>query len=65
VVSYNRPKLAQQELQRLKERGEPAFLMTTQGRTVLFIGPFPTKEKASARLSSLKRHYQDCFIRSL
>ena len=65
VVSYSQPKLAQQELQRLKARGEPAFLMMKQGRAVLFVGPFPTKANASARLSSLKRRYQDCFVRSL
>lgn len=65
VVTYSRPALAQRELQRLQQRGERAFLVVKQGRVVLFVGPFPTKENASAKLTSLRQRYQDCFIRSL
>jgi cell division septation protein DedD len=65
VVSYRQAKLAQQELQRLKRQGEPAFLLMKQDRTALLIGPFPTKQTASTKLASLKRRYPDCFIQHL
>ncbi len=65
VVSYHQLKLAQRELQRLQQRGEEAFLVSSQDRTVLMVGPFVNKERASAKLASLKRLYQDCFVRTL
>ncbi|MBI4322742.1 MAG: SPOR domain-containing protein [Candidatus Omnitrophica bacterium] len=65
VVSYRQLKLAQRELQRLQQRGEEAFLVSGQDRTVLLVGPFVNKERASAKLASLRRLYQDCFVRAL
>ena len=65
VVSYSQLKLAQRELQRLQQRGEEAFLVSSQDRTVLLVGPFVNKERASSKLVSLKRRYQDCFVRAL
>lgn len=65
VVSYSQPQLAQRELQRLQQRGEQAFLVNREGRTALLVGPFPTKDRASAKLANLRRYYQDCFIRRL
>ena len=66
VVTYSKMKLARQELSQLLGRGEQAFLIErTDGRMVLCIGPFPTRQHASVKLSRLKQRYQDCFIRSL
>lgn len=65
VVSYTQLKLAQRELDRLKRRGEQAFLVTTQERVALLVGPFPTKTNASVKLARLRSQYQDCFIRNL
>ena len=65
VVAFRQPQLAQRELQRLKQRGEPAFLVTRQERIVLYVGPFASKATAAAKLAGLKRQYQDCFIRTL
>ena len=65
VVSYSQPSLAQQELARLQQRGETAFLVQKDGRMVLFVGPFPTKSNASAKLADIRQRYRDCFIRSL
>ena len=65
LVSYSQPSLARQELSRLKQRGEQVLVLTKQGKTLLLIGPFPTKRHASEKLTSLKKRYQDCFIRSL
>lgn len=65
VVTYSQPMLAQQELQRLHQRGERAFLMKRQGRTVLYVGPFPSKAHAATKLTSLRHQYRDCFVKSL
>jgi hypothetical protein len=65
IVTYTQPKFAQRELQRLKQSGEPAFLVTRKGRVVLCVGPFPSKENAAAKLANLRRQYQDCFVRIL
>ena len=65
VVSYQQPSLAKRELSRLKQRGEPAFLLEGEKATALLIGPFPTKQKAKAKLSNLQIQYQGCFVRSL
>lgn len=65
VVTYRRHELADQELQRLQRQGEPAFIRKKQDKTVLYVGPFSTKEHASAKLTSLRKRYRDCFIRSL
>lgn len=65
VVTYSRPHLAKQELQKLKARGEPAFLMIRQGRTSVYVGPFPTNGNAQEKVASLKTRYQDCFVKSL
>ncbi len=65
VVTYTQPKLAQRQLNRLKQRGVAAFLVTANDRVALCVGPFPSREDASAKLASLKREYQDCFLRTL
>lgn len=65
VVSYRNPIFAQQELQRLRRQGEQAFLVRQTDRMLLCVGPFPSKARASEKLTSLKQRYQDCFVRSL
>ncbi len=65
VVSYSQPKLAQQELTRLKQHGERAFLVLRKDRVAIVVGPFTTKEHAKMKLASLRQHYQDCFLRNL
>lgn len=65
VVTYSRPTLAKQELDRLKARGEPAFIIIREGMTVVFVGPFPSKGNASEKLANLKSQYQGCFIKTL
>ena len=65
LVSYRQQQLAQRELQRLKQRGEMVLLLTKQERVALVVGPFSTKAHAMEKLTQLKSHYQDCFIRVL
>lgn len=65
VVTYSRPQLAKQELDRLRAKGERAFLVMRDGRTAVYVGPFPSRTNASEKLALLKSRYQDCFIRSL
>ena len=65
VVTYSRPQLAQRELKRLHEAGEQAFLLERQGQTVLYVGPFASKNVAREKVTALKSRYTDCFMRSL
>lgn len=65
VVSYRQLQLARRELERLRQRGEQAFLVTKHGTVALLVGPFPTKANASEKRARLRAHYQDCFIRTL
>ena len=65
VGTYTRPQLAKKELDRLQSRGERAFLIMRQGRTVVYAGPFPSKGNASERLTVLRPRYQDCFLKIL
>ena len=65
VVSYKRVPLAQQELRRLQGTGERAFLIMRNGLTMVYVGPFPSKQNAREKSASLKDRYQDCFVRTL
>ena len=65
VVSYKRAQLAQEEMQRLRGRGERAFLLLRNGMAIVYVGPFPSKENAREKSTSLKPRYQDCFVRTL
>ena len=65
VVTFSRPILAKQELDRLQSRGERAFLIIRDGRTAVYVGPFTSKSHASVKVSTLKSTYQDCFIKAL
>lgn len=65
VVAFKQPTRAQQELQRLQQRGEKAFLVKKSDRVVVLVGPFPSKANAVSKLASLKPRYQDCFVKSL
>ena len=65
VVTYSRPQLAKQEMDRLRARGEPAFLIIREGRVAVYVGPFPSKDHASEKLAGLKNRDQDCFLKTL
>lgn len=65
AATYSRMQLARLEMQRLHQTGERAFLVQRQGRTVLYVGPFPSETLAREKLPQLKGRYGDCFIKSL
>jgi cell division septation protein DedD len=65
VVSYTQAQRAKQELDRLHSNGEPAFLIMRNGYTVVFVGPFPSKDDALGKISGLRNRYRDCFVKSL
>ena len=65
VVAFSRPHLAKREMDRLHAKGEPAFLVMRDGRTFVYVGPFPSKGNASQKLTVLRPQYQDCFVRTL
>jgi cell division septation protein DedD len=66
VVTFSRPLLAKKEMDRLRAKGERAFLIIRDGgRTVVYVGPFPSKGNAVEKVSSLKIQYRDCFVKTL
>jgi len=65
VVTYSRLQSARHELERLRARGERAFLVMRDGRTRVYVGPFPSKANAAEKLTMLKVDYHDCFVRAL
>ena len=65
VVTFRQPDRARQELQRLQQRGERAFLIKKSDRVTVLVGPFPSKAHAASRVAGLKGRYQDCFVKSL
>ncbi|MBI4342508.1 MAG: SPOR domain-containing protein [Candidatus Omnitrophica bacterium] len=65
VVTFSRLQLAKRELDRLRARGERAFLVMRDGRTMVYVGPFPSKTNATQKVTSLRTRYQDCFVRTL
>ena len=65
VVTFTRAGDAKQEMDRLHARGERAFLVMREGRTVVYVGPFPSKSNATEKVTTLKSRYQDCFVRTL
>ena len=66
VVTCSRPLLAKKEMDRLRATGERAFLIIRDGgRTVVYVGPFPSKDHAVEKVSLLKMKYRDCFVKTL
>lgn len=65
VVTYSQLRLAKQEMDRLRARGEQAFLVMRDGRTIVYVGPFPSRNHASEKVITLKPRYGDCFVRTL
>ena len=65
VVSFSQPQRARAEVERLQARGERAFLIIRDGRTIVYVGPFPSRDHAGEKLTALRARYQDCFVRTL
>lgn len=66
VVTFSQPKSAKKEMDQLRAGGEPAFLAIRDGgRTIVYVGPFPSKDNAVEKVSTLKTKYRDCFVKTL
>lgn len=66
VVTYSQPQLAKRAMDRLRAKGERAFLVIRDGgRTVVYVGPFPSKDHAVEKVSALKTQFRDCFVKTL
>ena len=66
VVTFSQPQLAKKEMDRLQAKGERAFLVIRDGgRTIVYVGPFPSKDNAVEKVSTLKMKYRDCFVKTL
>ena len=65
VRTYTQPQMAKGEMDRLHARGESAFLVMRDGRTAVYVGPFPSKIDAVEKVGMLRTRYQDCFVKTL
>lgn len=65
VVTYSRPQLAKQEVERLKARGESAFAVARGPHTSVYVGPFASRGHAKKKVVTLKARYADCFVKVL
>lgn len=65
VSTFSKPQMAKQEMDRLRAKGEPAFLVIREGRTMVYVGPFPSKDNAAAKSTNLRSKYSDCFVKTL
>jgi cell division septation protein DedD len=65
VSTFSKPQMAKQEMDRLRANGEPAFLVIREGRTMVYVGPFPSKDNAAAKSTNLRSKYSDCFVKTL
>jgi cell division protein FtsN len=65
VRTFTKSQLAKQEMEQLRAKGEPAFIVIRDGRTVVYVGPFPSKDNAAAKSTNLRSKYSDCFVKTL
>jgi cell division protein FtsN len=65
VASFQTKTSAQREIEVLKKKGLNTKVLSKSGYTILCVGNFSNKEKATSLLSQLKKQYRDCFIRRL
>ena len=63
VASYAGSQRAQQEVEKLKNKGYPALVLQKGQYMVVFVGEFSDKQEAREKMQSLKSSYSDCFIR--
>lgn len=65
VASFKTPELAQKEAEALKKKGFDTLLLSKGEYTIVCVGNFSNKQKATILLTELKKRYRDCFIRRL
>jgi len=65
VASYLTKKAAEQEAEKLKEKGHSVKIEQKGRYIVLFVGEFDSRQKAEDSMQILKQTYHDCFIRRL
>ncbi|OGX43899.1 MAG: hypothetical protein A3G38_03090 [Omnitrophica WOR_2 bacterium RIFCSPLOWO2_12_FULL_51_8] len=63
LASYKGRANAQKEMDVLKRRGLSAVILPKGNYIVLYLNNLPSKTKAEAMLSELKKRYKDCQIR--
>ncbi|KPK96578.1 MAG: hypothetical protein AMJ95_13425 [Omnitrophica WOR_2 bacterium SM23_72] len=65
LASYQQRNFADREAEELKKKGFSPIILKKGVFTVLYVGNFPSKESASAKLSELRERYTDCYIKKL
>jgi len=63
VASFRDRSSAEKEKAYIEEQGLTAEICQKGDYLVIFVGRFPDKEAASARINELKQRYKDCFAR--
>lgn len=65
VASFQTKSSAQKEIGVLRKKGLNTLVLSKSGYTIVCVGNFSNKEKATSLLSQLRKQYRDCFIRRL
>ena len=65
VASFQTKNSAQKEIGVLRKKGLNTLVLSKSGYTIVCVGNFSNKEKATSLLSQLRKQYRDCFIRRL
>lgn len=65
LATYRQPHYATREIARLNALGERAFLMKRERHTVVYAGPFPSRQNALDKMARMKDRYRDCFLKTL
>jgi len=65
LATYRQPHYATREIARLNALGERAFLMKRERHTVVYVGPFPSRQNAVETMARMKDRYRDCFLKTL
>lgn len=65
LASYKKSSAAQNEAQKLKNKGHSPLILTKGNYIILCVGNFADKEIAETKLSDLKKKYHDGIIRRL
>jgi cell division septation protein DedD len=64
IATYVHQSRADREADDLKTKGYPTIVAKKGEFFVVFVGPFTKKEDAGNKLSTLRKKYSDCFIKT-
>ncbi|MFC1703405.1 SPOR domain-containing protein [Candidatus Omnitrophota bacterium] len=65
VASFKKESFAEKEAQRLQKLGHEILVMPKGKYNIVCVGNFETKKEAERLIGTLKKQYNDCYIRRL